>query len=65
MCAPFAKKTKGAISLPLMSPQGGMTALMWAAIYGETATATLLIDKGANIGAKDGVRDKANSTPLV
>ena len=61
----FAKKTKGAISLPLMSPQDGLTALMKAAIYGETATATLLIQKGADIEAKDDVRDKANSIPLV
>jgi len=61
----FAKKTKGAISLPLMSPQSGLTALMFAAYEGETATATLLIKKGADIQAKDEVRDKANSTPLV
>jgi len=48
-----------------MSPQGGWTALMLAAFNGETATATLLIQNGADIEAKDGVRDKANCTPLV
>ena len=53
----FAKKTKGAISLPLMSPQFGWTALMWATRDGKTATATLLIEKGADIEAKDEVRD--------
>ena len=63
----FAKKTKGAISLPLMPPQFlfEKTALMIAAYFGETATATLLIEKGADIEAKDEVRDKANCTPLV
>ena len=54
----FAKKTKGAILLPLMSPQRGCTALMIAAYFGETATATLLIEKGADIEAKNKVRDR-------
>jgi len=53
----FAKKTKGAISLPLMSPQYGSTALMLAAMNGWTATATLLIEKGADIEAKSKVKD--------
>jgi len=41
-----------------MSPQYGYTALMNAVIFGETATATLLIEKGADIEAKDKVRDR-------
>ena len=41
---------------PLMSPQYGMTALMCAARYGKTATATLLIERGADKDAKDRVR---------
>jgi len=48
-----------------MSPQRGRTALMITADNGETATATLLIEKGADILAMDKVKDKANSTPLV
>ena len=48
-----------------MSPQSGETALMFAATNGKTATATLLIEKGADFEAKSMVRDKANSTPLV
>jgi len=40
-----------------MSPQRGCTALMFAARDGKTATATLLIQKGADIQAKDEVRD--------
>ena len=58
----FAKKTKGAISLPFMSPQLGRTALTIAAANGKTATATLLIEKGADIEAKRIVRDEATST---
>ena len=54
----FANKTKGAISLPLMFPQYGWTVLMLAAFNGKTATATLLIEKGADIEAKDIVRDR-------
>ncbi len=41
-----------------MSPQDGWTALIHAAIQGITATATLLIEKGADIEAKDRVRDR-------
>jgi len=54
----FAKKTEGAISLPLMSLQLGRTAITIAAANGETATATLLIEKGADIEAKNDVRDR-------
>ena len=41
---------------PLMLLQYGMTALMWAVINGRTETATLLLDKGVDIDAKDKVR---------
>jgi len=41
-----------------MSPQSGWTALMFAAIFGETATATLLIETSADIEAKDNVSDR-------
>ena len=41
---------------PLMSPQNGDTALILAAINGKTATATLLIERGADKDAKDNVR---------
>ena len=41
---------------PLMSPQNGRTALIWAAYYGKTATATLLIEEGADKDAKNNVR---------
>ena len=50
------RATKEVPMSPLMSPQDGMTALMYAARYGKTATATLLIERGADIGAKDKVR---------
>ena len=46
-----------AISMsPLMSPQDGRTARMWAANNGSTETVTLLLERGADIEAKDEVR---------
>jgi len=41
---------------PLMSPQNGRTALICAAANGMTATATLLIERGADKDAKNNVR---------
>ena len=41
---------------PLMSPQFGRTALVEAVAHGETTTATLLIERGADKEAKNNVR---------
>ncbi len=46
---------------PLMSPQVGCTALIWAAMYGKTATAALLIERGADKDAKNIVRIDDNT----
>lgn len=37
-------------------PQDGLTALIWAAHDGKMRTAALLLDRGADIEAKDDVR---------
>ena len=50
---------------PLMSPQAGVTALISAAWNGETATATLLIERGADKDAKDNVRIDYNRQLLA
>ena len=46
---------------PLL-PQDGCTPLIYAAASGATETAAMLIDRGANLEAKDKVRRKH---PLV
>ena len=45
-----------AILVPSIFHQDDWTPLIWAAANGETETAALLIDRGADLEAKDDVR---------
>ncbi|MEW6354695.1 MAG: ankyrin repeat domain-containing protein [Planctomycetota bacterium] len=49
------------IPVIIKKPIGGMTPLHWAAIFGNVEVAKLLIERGANIEARDGM----GRTPLL
>jgi len=57
MCGANKEACKRSISQALM-PQVGKSALMFVACHGHTETAVLLIERGADIEAKDNVRNK-------
>lgn len=60
MCTPYLLPAPSLRCPPLVLSdparlQNGYTPLLWTAYHGHTAAASLLLDRGADVGAKDNV----------